>query len=202
MQSFTQRIGLVLVTALALSLATPLASAEQAQELLLNPNFTTSCLTTLKQRGVTGPSAAAQWLVWNNSLNPVTVTQLLPSTRQGRSPEMLYVNTNGAYNGLYQFFTFQKPYPTRTLLRVGLYVVRGKVMVATAADGAINCRAYSATTGQWELIECRNTEAPANEIVIYAISAGAEFYVVDASVTVLPEEEVTASKTGKKKGKE
>ena len=148
-----------------------------------------------------GGSAADQWMIWNNTAGSTTRTQLCPydvtCPITGVSPvdgaEMLYVNTDNAFNGVWQSWLPANAGPPVVTSSVWIYMLRGTVGVGSGNDGSTVLEAFATTpvgANGWQLLTWSNVSpfnTPANEIVFYATSAGgAEFYLdaayVDANI--------------------
>jgi hypothetical protein len=164
-----------------LALATPV----QASELLSNPDFSIAGngkdLTTIYTSEY---SAAANWTLWNNT-DAVTTTQLL-SGFEGRA-NVLHVTTTNAWNGAVQVFAGGA--------HVGfadVWVQSGQAIYVAALDGMGMQMSSTSTTGAWERIFLNTGSDAFNEVVLYSISAGADFYVAYASASEAGETSATA----------
>jgi len=180
--------GRIVPCVLGLLIAVP-AARTSAQNLLRNPSFElvgpAGPHTIQAAVGQNGPSAAADWRVWQARLGP-TVTSLVPSTLPGGGLCMLRVTTNGRHNGLYQIFATPVDNPPKVLSLVWVWVARGRVGVGTGDGSRTFVSQTSTTLGQWELLCTGNSVSPANETVIYAVSEeGADFFV-EGCVTLEP----------------
>lgn len=137
-------------------------------------------------RFVGGPSAAANWGIWNNTL-ATTTTTLVPSTLPGGGPTMVHVVTTGTNNGLLQSFL---PYGTGTQQTdgsVAVYVNNGRVGIGTGNGLYTNFDGFSTGVGAWEFPSAHNGASPANEFLIYSTGGPADFYVGAATVSPVPE---------------
>lgn len=135
--------------------------------------------TTLAGAGVPGQSAAPGWTTWNN-VEAVTVTDILPSTAPGGGSQMLHVCTTGQDCGVVQQYQATGSGPERVVSSVSVLVVRGQVGMGTGNGGDTGDHdAVSAATGTWEELTAPNGVPPANEFIVYAVSAGGACYYVD-----------------------
>jgi hypothetical protein len=153
--------------------------------LLINGDFEepTGGPTTLTGVGVAGQSAAPSWTTWNN-VEAVTTTDILPSTAPNGGSQMLHVSTTGQGCGLVQQYQPTNSGPALVVSSVLVFVNHGLVGMGTGNNGDTN--AYNAVciqTGQWTPLTAPNGDSPANEFIVYAVSAGgADYYVDNASV--------------------
>jgi hypothetical protein len=160
------------------------------------------------------PSAADSWMVWNSAILPLTLTQPTTSTAYcvnasvdvncksgntagGFQPNAidgthtLHVTTNAANSGIFQAFLPANTGPQSVVWSLWIYVVTGQVDAAVGNDGGTfpdRLDQFTTTTGQWQQLTSQNDAAnsPANEITIYSVNRGAEFFV-DAVDIDIPE---------------
>ncbi len=180
----TLRIRL-LRTAAALAVALA-ARAAAAEPLLLNSNFKVpsgngpTTLTTDANGGV-GPSAAKDWIVFNDTAG-TTTTDLEPSTLTPPGGNMIHVTTSAIQSGLYQDFTAVGP--TNVYTCAWIYVVSGAVGIGSGLEAATTIDAALFKTGSWEVLNVGNQSTPAYTTIIYNIGPGpAEFYVKSIGVS-------------------
>jgi hypothetical protein len=156
--------------------------------LLVNGDFEApaGAPTTLTQVGVTGQSAAPGWTTWNN-VAAVTTTEIRPSTAPGGGSQMLHVSTTGQGCGLWQQYQPTDSGPAHVISSVLVRVHRGQVGMGTGNGGDTIPRDHvSNMMNMWEPLAAPNGVSPANEFIVYAISAGGADYDVDnASVNEL-----------------
>jgi PEP-CTERM motif-containing protein len=133
------------------------------------------------------PSAAASWGIWNNTYW-TTLTELLPSTFPGVA-NMIHVVTDGTNNGLLQsFLAFDTGAgPGAVLGSVAVYVLNGQVGIGTGNGLYTGFDGFSSQTGEWQVINATNGNAPANDFLVYSANGPAEFYAAAASVSPVPE---------------
>lgn len=171
------RAGVLAAAALA-ALVTPRAAS--AANLLANPHFSVPSgdgPTSLTGANVSGPSAAANWLVWNNT-DATTMTELLPSTKIAGGT-MIHVTTSGNYNGLYQTFSGNAG-PDYACAWV--YVRSGQVAIGAGFGADTGASVVLLKQGSWEVLNVSNAASPVTETIIYSENGPAEFYVASASV--------------------
>ena len=164
--------------------------------LLLNPGFETATsgdpagmpvsLSGLDNSG--GASAAADWTVWSNGSANIS-TDLVPSTLPGGGSDMIEVSTTGSYGGLVQQYLGTPA--NQVAASVWVWVVSGCVGIGTGDDGFSAVSSSTCNTGKWIDLTATNTSSPDTEFVVYdtLTSAGAVFFVDNASVTPSPEPE-------------
>jgi hypothetical protein len=124
------------------------------------------------------PSAAAQWLVWNNS-NARTSTALVPSTCPNGGSRMIHVLTAGMDNGIYQQW---QNGGARASFSVWVFVVHGAVGAGVGNGGRTSITSVTSETGKWVHLtgeNAANQPAPINEICVYSSAAGVNEYYVD-----------------------
>jgi hypothetical protein len=135
--------------------------------------------TTLVGVSLGGQSAAPSWTTWNNA-DAVTTTDILPSTAPGAGAQMLHVCTTGQGCGLVQQYQATDTGPAQITSSVSIFVVRGEVGMGTGNGGNTSANdAVSIVTGSWEQLTAPNGVSPANEFIVYAVSAGGACYYVD-----------------------
>jgi hypothetical protein len=94
---------------------------------------------------------------------------------------MIHVLATSSESGIVQVFGPFNTGPAQAVSSVWVYVVHGQVCLGTGNGGNTHCDAFSTATGQWELLQAPNGVSPANELIVYASSAGgAEFYADNA----------------------
>lgn len=168
--------------------------------LLSNPSFENFSVTstTFTGSGNGGSSAATDWYIWNN--NNSTTNSLIcptdPSCPGTPSPadglHMIYVETNGAFNGIWQQWAPTDTGSTNSTTTAFVYVVSGAVQVGTGNGGSTVQELVLVPTGTWQQVTWFNTQLfnkPANEVIFYSDAAGAQFFVDGVQVvdTSLPE---------------
>lgn len=135
--------------------------------------------TVLAGTGIPGGSAAPGWTTWNN-VEALTTTDILPSTAPGGGSQMLHVCTTGQDCGLVQQYQDTDSGPAHVTSSVSVFVVRGQVGMGTGNGGDTGDHdAVSTATGTWEQLTAPNGVSPANEFIVYAVSAGGACYYVD-----------------------
>jgi hypothetical protein len=98
---------------------------------------------------------------------------------------VLWPRTRGVGNGLVQVFDAFNRGPSRTFAYAWISVIRGKVGIGNG--GNTGADVASTTINQWELLQAPNGVSPANELIVYAQSAGgADFYLDNAEVYATP----------------
>ena len=134
----------------------------------------------------TGPdlSAAEHWTVFNIRFG-TTTTELVPTTLPGGGSRMIHVTTTASRGGLVNVFLPFDTGPLSTISSAHVYVNSGQVALGTGNGGGTSFDVFSTTTETWELLSSPNGGAPANELIIYAASDGADFFV--DLVSVVPE---------------
>lgn len=150
-------------------------------ELLVNGDFEApaGAATVLAGASVPGPSAAPGWTTWNN-VDAVTTTDILPSTAPNGGSWMLHVCTTGQDCGLVQQYQATGSGPEDVVSSVSVFVVRGQIGMGTGNGGDTHdTDAVSTATGTWEQLTAPNGVSPANEFIVYAVSAGGACYYVD-----------------------
>jgi hypothetical protein len=143
-------------------------------DLLVNGDFEApaAAATMLAGIGVPGPSAAPGWTTWNIA-DAVTTTDMLPSTAPDGGSQMLHVCTTGQDCGLVQQYQATGSGPEHVTSSVSVFVVRGQVGMGTGNGGDTRDNdAVSTATGIWEQLTAANGVSPANEFIVYAVSAG------------------------------
>jgi hypothetical protein len=166
-----------------------LAPPALAQNLLVNGSFETvgpvGPQTTMTGVAGLGHSAALGFGVFNNIFG-TTTTELVPSTLPGGGAMMLHITTDNPINGIGQSFGVQGAGPACVISSVNVFVVSGSIFIGAGNGGQTSHNAFSATTGQWELLRAENVECPVNNFIIYAASeGGADFFVDLASVVAV-----------------
>lgn len=164
-----------------------------SQNLLANPGFETvgpngspTTVTTVVPGGA-GNSSAASWTLFTN--NPGTIWTELAThlVSPSGSTRTLHVITDRPGNGAVQVFAPFNSGPTNAISAVWVYVRRGTVFLGTGNGGNIFADVASTTINQWELLQAPNGVSPANELIVYAQSAGgADFYLDNAEVYATP----------------
>ncbi len=154
--------------------------------MLQNPDFSTvgpsGTSTTFTGNEFAGNSAAANWTLYNNG--PATITtELVSGTRRGGSSKMIHVTTTGSYSGLVQVFLPLNTGPEHVISSAWVFVKSGRVGIGTGNGGNGGIDDTNSAIGRWELIRGCNGISPANEVVIYSVSDGADFYVDFARTT-------------------
>ncbi len=182
---------LALAAALFALAATPAAAAN----LLANPGFEVvgpqgpqTSFTCTANLCCGGQSAADSWTTWINQCpqfgfpqNTIRTAHVTPSTLPGGGNAMIHVLTTSSESGIVQVFGPFNTGPAQVSSSVWVYVLQGQVCLGTGNGGNTHCDATSTTTGQWELLQAPNGVSPANELIVYASSAGgAEFYADNA----------------------
>jgi len=140
--------------------------------------------STLVGQYISGPSAAKNWKVWNNSYG-TTTTKLVNSTLPGGGKKMLHVKTDGRNNGLFQYFTPHDSYTAE----IDVFVLSGQVSLWLGHNPTYWARDYSSTTGQWERLSA-SYDGGVQQIVLYSYLGPAEFYldyVTESPVNAVPE---------------
>jgi hypothetical protein len=172
---------------IAMTIAIPTSAAPDPASLIADGGFhlTGSGPTRSSIVCAATPTAAPDWLTWNN--DPVTTsTELIPDTLLGRDGWMLHVTVVGTSlmqgSGIYRPYAAVDTGPMRVRALVWVYVLSGRVGVGAGNGGNTGIGAATSTIGRWELLRAFNGVAPANEIIIYAVDRSAEFYI--GSVTV------------------
>lgn len=163
-----------------------------SQNLLLNPGFNNPAQgvppgTPVSYTGFcfAGNSAAANWTVFVNSCGTNISTVLVPSTLPGSNGYMIHVTTTGAANGIVQSGTFSHP---NTFSSAWVYINSGCVTIGTGNGGDTGIDEATCETGRWfHFSKVPNGVSPSNEIIVYSvITAGADFYVKNASAVAAP----------------
>jgi hypothetical protein len=187
------------------------AFVQAGQNLVLNPSFELigpdGADTSLGPAASPpdAPSGAADWLIWNNAgLTPTTSTAYCanggvdPACKaSGFQPpavdgtHILHVVTDSSSSGVFQQFLPVNTGPMDVVWSIWIYVVSGQVGVGVGNGGGTHPAAanqLTSTTGVWQQLISQNdpTNAPANEITIYSITPGANFFV-DAADVEAPE---------------
>jgi hypothetical protein len=180
---------------------------QAGQNLVLNPSFELigpdGADTSLGPAASPpdAPSGAASWLIWNNAgLTPTTSTAYCvnasadPACKIGAfqpaavdGTHTLRVVTDSLGSGIYQQFLPLNAGPMDVAWSIWIYVVSGQVGVGVGNGGGTHPAAanqLTSTTGVWEQLVSQNdpTNAPANEITVYSVSQGANFFVDLADV--------------------
>lgn len=182
--------GVLCAMVAGLLLAQPAMAANQ----LLNPGFDIPGgfgATNYVGTGSLGPSAAADWSVWNNSL-AANSTDLLPSTDPLGSGFMLSVRSGGAENGVYQFVGRN----TVAQVSVDVYVIAGTFELGLGQAGGYLSTATTSVHDQW--VHLTASTGPAgggfafpgevgNEIFLYSTGGAAAFFVDNAYAGPVPE---------------
>jgi hypothetical protein len=151
-------------------------------------NFSVPNVTNYSYTGVSNStSVAANWGTWNNT-NATTTTLLCPDDplcpNGGPAPidgqRMLYVTTNGAFNGIWQAWDVPNAGNTNATTNAWVYIVSGQVMVGTGNDGSTVAEMTLTQTGTWLNLTWFNSapfNKPANELIFYSNAGPATFYV-------------------------
>jgi len=167
------------------------AASAATTNLLANPDFaqvsTSGEQTVLNGAGATGDSAAAHWTVYNTGAGGTT-TELMPSTRGGGKSMIHVVTTDDKPNsgsGLVQAFLPVGTGPGHVTSSVWIFVKTGTVFIGTGNGGNTGIDARTSVIGKWIELKARNGVSPANMLIIYGQSPGADFYVDSASVAAL-----------------
>jgi hypothetical protein len=182
--------------ALAFAVFAALAAAPaSAANLLVNPGFEAvgpqgafTSFTCTANVCCGGQSAADSWTTWINQCpqfgfpeNTIRTAHVTPSTAPAGGNAMIHVLATSAESGIVQVFGPFNTGPAQVTSSVWVYVVSGQVCLGTGNGGNTHCDDHSTTTGQWELLQAPNGVSPANELIVYASSAGgAEFYADNA----------------------
>ncbi|MBV8106592.1 MAG: PEP-CTERM sorting domain-containing protein [Hyphomicrobiales bacterium] len=165
------------------------SSPAGAVNLLLNPGFDIASgtgPTSYTGTAALGVSAAADWLVWNNTLS-TTDTQQLPSTDPSGGGSMLEVSTGGGENGVYQFVAANSV----SVVSVDVYLTSGSFELGLGQGGYYLSAAKTSTLDQWVRLTATYARGSApgapfpseigDEIFLYATNgAGADFFVDNA----------------------
>lgn len=159
-------------------------SAADAQNIIANSGFETPSgagPTSLTAVGVSGPSAAASWTVYQNTAGPTT-TALSPSTDTvlPGGTAQLDIATGGDGNGAYQFPG------TFNYAAADFYVTSGVAqLLITNNFGATRAVATTTVLNQWQRLSV--AYAFANEIVLYSFGSGASFSVDNVYAGLTPD---------------
>ncbi len=181
----------------ATALAALSGSSAQAANLLANPGFDTPSKTgpTLATGyGDLGPSAAADWEVWNNTNGATTATALSATTDPSGGGSMLGIYTTGAEDGVYQFVSSHGV----AEVSVDVFLTSGSFELGLGQGGYYMATAKTSVLDQWVHLTATYTlgsqpGAPSpdqygNEIFLYATNgAGAAHYVDNAYAGAVPE---------------
>ena len=176
--------------------------------LLNNPSFENFSVTSTSYTGIGngGSSAATDWMVWNNT-NVTTNTLICPgdpncpagSPSPADGAHMLYVDTPGAFNGIWQQWAPTNTGSDNATTVAFVYVVSGAVQVGTGNDGSTVKELVLVPTGTWQQVTWFNSQLfnkPANEIIFYSDGAGAQFFVDGVQVVDGLPEPATFALTG------
>ncbi len=137
----------------------------EAGNVLSNPNFdgTLDATTTLtgnnSGNGLSGPSPAPPWLVWNNS-DATTTTTLIHPTGGGNE---LVVGTGGPNNGIYQIVQPGNPV---NFADVDVLVNIGSFELGIAYNGRVLATVPNSSTNQWQHLTVSTVET-GDEIIFY-----------------------------------
>jgi PEP-CTERM motif len=167
-----------------------------AVNLLPNPGFDTpsgSGPTSATGASALGSSAAADWLVWNNTLG-TTVTQQFPSFDPHGGGSMLAVYTDGGENGVYWFVADDSV----SFVSVDVYLRSGSFELGLGQGGYYLSTAKTWVLDRWVHLTASYVRGTApgaplpteigNEIFLYATNgAGADFFVDNAYAGAAPE---------------
>jgi hypothetical protein len=146
------------------------------------PSHTGPSTLTTDSNGGTGPSAAADWLAFNDTAG-TTATELLASTLVPGG-KMIHVTTTAQYSGLYQ--DFPQHGPTNVYTCDWIYINSGgPVGIGSGLEAFTTIDAALYKTGSWEVLNVGNQSTPAYTTIIYNIGTGpADFYVESVSVSM------------------
>jgi hypothetical protein len=184
---------------------------QAGQNLVLNPSFELigpdGADTSLGPASSPpdSPSGAADWLIWNNAgLTPTTSTAYCanadsdPACKIGSfqptavdGTHTLHIATDSPGSGIYQQFLPVNTGPMDVVWSIWIYVVSGQVGVGVGNGGAthpVGADQLTNTIGLWQQLISQTdpTNTPANEITVYSVGQGANFFV-DAVVVDNPE---------------
>lgn len=165
-----------------------------AQNLVSNPGFEIPTAGTRNPTGqclckgdLFGKSVADQWTIWLGATKPdaCIITELVKAGGNcvPRNPNyvmgnMIHVKTTYGAAGIVSEFE-GKP---KVSFSCWIYVVKGKVCVGVGNKGGTTCTVTSTTTCKWEKLQGVSTGSPANQIIIYAATSDAEYYVDNVDV--------------------
>ena len=197
-------VGIAVLTAPFLS-----TSAFCSPNLVQNPDFQTASTmpgvtisgggfpstdaTGVDPHNLSGYAAAQDWLTWTWHVGERVRTRLEPSELYGPGRFMLHVQVfnspegDGAGGGIDQVFLAPHTGPKYANVCVLLRVVSGRAGVGLSDYG--NARYVGApveATGQWTTLHGPNGISPVNQVLVYARSAQADFYVQSVTVTADP----------------
>lgn len=129
-----------------------------------------------------GWSAARSFTTYMNELGDIG-TEHLSSGISGSRGSVLRVVTTAPHGGVVQVFLPVDTGPDRVVARARVYVLSGQVGLLLGNGGNGSYVALSTGVGGWEWLEGTNGISPANQVAIYASSAGgAKFYLDEVSV--------------------
>lgn len=169
-------------------IALVLTAASANANLLYNGDFeiTGPAGSPVTYSGVfAGPSAADGWEVFHNT-SAATRTELIPSTLPGGSGNMIHVFTTGAACGLDQVFLPFNTGPDGAQFSVWLYVISGTVGVGVGNGGNTSVSEFSTLHEVWQHVTGTAANDPGNNMIIYSVGGGANFYAEMAEVVPAP----------------
>lgn len=168
-------------------------------DLLTNGDFETmgtSNQTIHNGTGALGSSAAANWGIFHNT-NGSTETNWLTYDQAGLLPflgqntetdHVLRAEVSHAGNGLVQTWAPLGSGPAGAEGSVWIHTNPGQIVgVGVGNGGGTFTSAFTSGAGGWEEIVFTESNSPVNEMIIYAETSGAEFYVDLARVSAVPE---------------
>jgi hypothetical protein len=143
-------------------------------------------------------SAADGWNIWHNTDGVTATTSLtydeagiasIDSSQDRLTDRLLRVEASGIGNGLVQVLSPPGTGPAAAEGSIWLYVTGPgqSVGVGIGDGGSTPILETNMFTGRWEEIQFSQSNMLVNEIVIYAQTSGAEFYVDRVSVSAVPE---------------
>jgi PEP-CTERM motif len=101
---------------------------------------------------------------------------------------MIEVTTNGYANGIWQQYLPTNTGPTSAFGSAWVYINSGCVGIGIGNDGNTGATSSTGVTGQWVNLTTLNGVSPANEFIVYTtVAGGADYYVDNAWVSVVPE---------------
>ena len=155
--------------------------------------FPSTDSTAVDPNDFVGYAAAEHWLTWTWHLGERVRTRLEPSELYGPGRNMLHVQVfnspdgPGAGGGIDEVFLAPHTGPKYANVCVLLKVVSGRAGVGLSDYG--NARYVGApveATGQWTTLHGPNSISPVNQVLVYARSPNADFYVQSVVVTTDP----------------
>ena len=131
-----------------------------------------------------GNSAADYWTVYVNGCANIS-TELVPFTLPNTKGYMVHVTTTGEGSGIVQSATFSQ---SNTVAGAWVYINSGCVSIGTGNGGDTGIDEATCETRRWfQFSRVPNGISSANEFIVYSvITAGADFYVKNASIAVAP----------------